>query len=84
MHLPLKRTSSYKNTHTVNQFSVWPIFSTNQILNVYFMKTANILLYGYIAVYGYVLNYKDPGVFFVQFVCKVTQCACARFVPHEY
>ena len=31
-------------------------FSPNQ-MNVYFMKTANILVYGYIAVYGYVLNY---------------------------
>jgi len=28
-----------------------------RILNVYFMKTANILVYGYITVYGYVLNY---------------------------
>jgi len=24
---------------------------------IYFMKTANILVYGYITVYGYVLNY---------------------------
>ena len=31
--------------------------SDNRILNVYFMKTANILVYGYITVYGYVLNY---------------------------
>ena len=41
-------------------FSVWPIFfaqSDSRILNVYFMKTANILVYGYITVYGYVLNY---------------------------
>ena len=28
-----------------------------RILNVYFMKTANVLVYGYITVYGYVLNY---------------------------
>jgi len=28
-----------------------------RILNVYFMKTANILVYGYITVYGYVLIY---------------------------
>ena len=26
------------------------------ILNVYLMKTANILVYGYITAYGYVLN----------------------------
>jgi len=30
--------------------------SKSRILNVYFMKTANILVYGYITVYGYVLN----------------------------
>ena len=33
--------------------------SKSRILNVYFMKTANILVYGYITVYGYVLNYYD-------------------------
>ena len=41
-------------------FSFWPIFfaqSDSRILNVYFMKTANILVYGYITVYGYVLDY---------------------------
>ena len=27
---------------------------------------------------------KIPVYLFVQFVCKVTQCACARLVPHEY
>ena len=32
-------------------------FRPIRILNVYFMKTANILVYGYITVYGYVLNY---------------------------
>jgi len=31
--------------------------SDSRILNVYFMKTANTLVYGYITVYGYVLNY---------------------------
>jgi len=31
--------------------------SHSRIMNVYFMKTANILVYGYITVYGYVLNY---------------------------
>ena len=29
----------------------------SRILNVYFMKTANILVYGYFTVYGCVLNY---------------------------
>ena len=34
-----------------------PIRFNRRILNVYFMKTVNILVYGYITVYGYVLNY---------------------------
>ena len=33
-----------------------PIRILRRILNVYFMKTANILVYGYITVHGYVLN----------------------------
>ena len=32
-------------------------FAQSEILKVYFTKTANILVYGYITVYGYVLNY---------------------------
>ena len=44
----------------IKTLSVWPIFpQSGRILNVYFMKTANILVYGYITVYGYVLNYYD-------------------------
>mgnify|MGYP007133655196 CR=1 FL=1 len=60
-----------------------------RILNVYFMTTANIL------VYGYILNYKDPGVFLFNSCAKLlsvhvldlflmniranpTYCACAK------
>jgi len=44
------------------------------------MKTANMPVYGNIAVYVYVLNYYDIGVYLFNPCAKVTQCSCARRV----
>ena len=55
--------------------SGWPIRPIRQPyffekMIFYFTKTANIPLYGNIAVYGYVLNCWDTGVYFVPYMCK--------------
>jgi len=44
------------------------------------MTTANIPLYGNIAVYGYVLNCWDTGVYFVPYMCKSSLAPLGLFI----